>query len=1471
MKKYNVWIPVLLTVVFITAFLLFTFFGNRGGIDHSSAEEAATSIERWKWTTAGQNLDFFSVNTTFYNYKYDNEIYKNTRNQGSQSCYDNSIIPFGTFDKALSEYYKNNNVNIGIYTGNFYNYYGGLPGVGANKKEFPGYYYFKWAANIANRHAPYDSVCQGIVYKELQDFNKDTTGSGTLMTATCGDSNIGDNTIRRVAVPYFDEIFLSKTEVDEKQLGTSIGAIQKNVNFPFRKITSGSKEGYYEFDSTKDVVRFNSMSGNPNDQTYFFGNGKLDYYYNTSFVYSKASSSPQFFPYNEANTSFSSTELGTSDKQKKLDYGFGIRFDIPFYLSADGTIDGKNMVFEFSGDDDVWIFLDGKLALDLGGQHGKATGTIDFGGSQPTAKATVTKVTHINNSTSAIDTATSDSILEADTYIESNVSTTIQDVQKGNLINDQQNKHVITVFYMERGMFESNFHMAFNFVPGEEPPEATAAPKPETPESPTETANGSLTIQNKMVFPKEINSAFSEIVKDLAEDDIFQYSIQNEGTSKKQVGKNEIKYPSGKLTVRKNGKTGSEKTSYLSFGANPKIRIYFDIGKIKELIKKGSFQIKRDYYNDTNSHAQFEFNTDSDGNILLSEDITCNGATITSNKRKLLKYTDGIYYIECIPPKENVEVSELKFKSMTWDKDWISQKIRFVFDLTQDYNGNKRVGINNLKDWDGVLIRPNDNLLVTNDAIILPYKFENGTKGYVTTSDDGNSNHPKAGGSGSIEYSSGLPYQNEGTFMYFDPNKDVNVSDTAFKLTEAHPASTNTEGTIIIKKNEKETSGKTDSNGMFDLFYDDSATFENQFITGSLMTVVQQDDLRKPVRSTVTPSEIANPEKILTTFAPRSEGEKRGVLDYYYTTKSGTEDVDVGYDGKYYFKNANNEDTTVNIKQTFTNTVKTGSLIISKKLKGNMDADSNHSYTFQVKFSNTFGDTTDTTPTLYEGSYTLEGENASKTATDGNIMLQPGQKAIISGIPVGTKYTITEVSGELTNGTDDGSVLSDIQTSYVATTTTDEDSITSPEYHEAWDGTKKVGDPNVSSIDKSTNRTISGTIPCSVVNKLYGSETNLFSKVDVMVKFTNQLGSLTITKQISGDVNNVSYYKGSPKTYTFKVTDNTNTSGEIKYVVYTYTYTDANKPPEVEKSTIKTATDGKIVLEEGQKAEIGGIPLTDNKTYTIKEEVGDKDIYFVEETKVTSGTKTENTISDGSDVEYGLVKNDTADNKVYNIATYNTKITTQPFTSTAPTFDVIFNNRYSNAYLTIEKLVDGAYGSDKNYSNDHTYQDMTNANQSFIFTVKQYKTLTEAEAGTETPESSFDIVLTMGQDNDTEYESKDDSAKDKVGSTVCKYKLSKTVKVLANRYYRIEEDTSWSWKYNLTKVDKSVHTEDTRSEVDTNKKYVVLKTYLDELRDLKQKKEANYIPIAKFYNLLDSSKTDIEGDTDSIPNKIKQK
>lgn len=94
-----------------------------------------------------------------------------------------------------------------------------------------------------------------------------------------------------------------------------------------------------------------------------------------------------FFPFNE-------TVGGTN--AAKYNFGFGTKLEIKFRLTEDGMVQGNKgnvpINFAFSGDDDVWVFIDGKLALDVGGDHGEVTGTLNFSGTQEEKTATVSSV-----------------------------------------------------------------------------------------------------------------------------------------------------------------------------------------------------------------------------------------------------------------------------------------------------------------------------------------------------------------------------------------------------------------------------------------------------------------------------------------------------------------------------------------------------------------------------------------------------------------------------------------------------------------------------------------------------------------------------------------------------------------------------------------------------------------------------------------------------------------------------------------------------------------------------------------------------------------------------------------------------------------------------------------------------------------------------------------------------------------------
>ena len=200
-----------------------------------------------------------------------------------------------------------------------------------------------------------------------------------------------------------------------------------NSPFPVRK-TKKSGIAYYEFDSTgaKDNVYFDNLtSNNPVIQykageTYGQKNG-----YNEGYG---------FFPFDKYTDQKISGKNWTKSFGKDL--GFGMKLDINFTVGAGGKINNVAQKFDFSGDDDLWVYIDGKLVLDMGGDHAKATGSIDFS----TKKVSVTKTDTTLSSTRNADF----------TWFDNNDTSTV---------------HTMTLYYMERGMHESNLKFGFSFNP----------------------------------------------------------------------------------------------------------------------------------------------------------------------------------------------------------------------------------------------------------------------------------------------------------------------------------------------------------------------------------------------------------------------------------------------------------------------------------------------------------------------------------------------------------------------------------------------------------------------------------------------------------------------------------------------------------------------------------------------------------------------------------------------------------------------------------------------------------------------------------------------------------------------------------------------------------------------------------------------------------------------------------------------
>ena len=227
----------------------------------------------------------------------------------------------------------------------------------------------------------------------------------------------------------------------------SIKDIYTNVGLPFV-----FEDGYYTFDANTtgayfhaDVEQGTSSTPASNTNLYF---SQTPQSHNFSAADGRTKG---WFPFN--NTSRVTTgEDGTAD------YFFGMQAAIPFTMTSNGKMNpndtnSEDITFEFSGDDDVWVFIDGQLVLDLGGVHNGMNGTINFADNTWSISAMVGQ-----NTTPAVDV--NNKALNGTLF-------NTEGEKKGVLGTDREtfaarDEHTLTVFYLERGAGSSNCKIRFN-------------------------------------------------------------------------------------------------------------------------------------------------------------------------------------------------------------------------------------------------------------------------------------------------------------------------------------------------------------------------------------------------------------------------------------------------------------------------------------------------------------------------------------------------------------------------------------------------------------------------------------------------------------------------------------------------------------------------------------------------------------------------------------------------------------------------------------------------------------------------------------------------------------------------------------------------------------------------------------------------------------------------------------------------
>lgn len=944
--------------------------GQRGG--YWAPKGTPRDAETWKKTTIvdikpapfTEAADTKYVTSTLYDYYTDYEL--NGKNRGS---YDQSSpavsyrnwVPFREFDQALSDYYQDAKAQYPLYTGHFQPSYPGwgytfaaisaalnLWGLNSdfnNENRFMAINNSTINENGNNDGEHYDYAYQGLV--ESKTSTGDATGE-PLLKDTLKDT--------KVVEPHFDEAFLSGTNSKNAKLGD----VYNNVAFPFTKKQIFDEDkgvDYWYFDSQdttlylkQDTKQDQYFLKSSTDEREKSCNLKSDSSLKTIKKDGKDVNSYGYFPFNETATSLNASTYN---------YGFGTKLQMDFTLTddgkvetekADGTKEKTSIKFFFSGDDDVWVFIDGQLALDVGGAHGKVSGLLEFGKADEknnSVTAYVSRVKTGGTSDKDKDEKNVKSAVKTVTYNGEVINfyaqgTTLNDLDKGK-------KHTLTMYYMERGMWESNMAVAFNFPD-----------------------NNELQVQKEVDLTNVTDDDFKNCFKNQK---IFNFTIQNQAT---HYGEKEAAKPNPSdtekvnLTAKENKiepATPDKEDDYIfRLDKNPKP----DPGNENEQVLHWYAR-----YMDTQSAAR-----DKRRGILKLEN------PINIKDMRFLTFqvyvdtTDGSegdlslnnLYVELLDDKD-VQKGSL-------DTSGINGATYGSVEVTTDQWVTVKLDLHKMKERDGFsdnvkTIRVGDNYnrnIYFRNFTFIPKAVPSKMTGFTTDQED----IPDYGSakSGHLENAENAQY--------------TSSNDTDTQL--------------------------VDKDGRFVLEAGETVTFSDQFRRGSYISL--KEELNENLYDTtwtvcenghVVESMKEGNSVTLPSTIPSLDGQTGSSPNDGRTEKKG---ADKEQEGNKYNENKPSADTIVfrsykdpdetkstltKLKVKYVNTVKTGGLKIQKEAAAGEEEKIKGIYTFKVTFSNVGG----------EG---LEEKSIEKYVyINMNDENNPEHTGTITGIPVGTRYTIEEV------------------------------------------------------------------------------------------------------------------------------------------------------------------------------------------------------------------------------------------------------------------------------------------------------------------------------------------------------------------------------------------------------------------------------------------------------------------------------
>lgn len=904
------------------------------------------------------------VTSTLYDYYTDYELNGKNRD-GYGSCTGASHrnwVTFREFDQALSDYYQVAGAQYPLYTGHFQPADGpefrqiadtlNLFGYDNENNKFNHF----MAINNSQRNDDNTNGSDHINYA-YQGLVKDTTSTGNADGAPL----LSGTTIATVE-PHFNKDFL----LGENSKKAKLGEVYDNVAFPFtKKQIFGEDQGvdYWCFDSKDTTLYLKQDSGQNSDSKYFLQSTNN----RGSSENVNASSDKQgqygYFPFNET---------ATGGVASTYNYGFGTKLQMDFTLTDDGMVetnkigeDNKkvktNIKFFFSGDDDVWVFIDGKLALDVGGAHGKVSGLLEFGETEDeksnNVTAYVSRVKTGGTSDKDKDEKNGNSAVKTVKYNNEDIYFYAQGTT---LPLDKGQKHTLTMYYMERGMWESNMAVAFNFPD-----------------------NNELQVQKEVDLTNVTDEDFKNCFKNQK---IFNFTIQNQAT---HYGEKEAAKPNPSDTQKVNLTATGNKIE----PATP--------GKKDDYI----FELVKNPWPDSKPDSGQDPGQDTGQN---TEQVLHWYARYMDTQSAAREKRRGILTLE-----NPINIKDMRFLTFQ------------VYVDPKDHGGD--LSLNNLY----LELLDENNVqkgsLGTTGINGATYgSVEVKTGAWVTVKLDLHKMKEQGGFNNNVKtirvgdnYNRNIYFRDFTFIPKAVPSKMTGFTTDQKEIPDYGSAESghleNAENAQYTSSNDTDTQ-LVDKDGRFVLEAGETVTFSDQFRRGSYISL--KEELNQNLYDTtwtvcenghVVESMKEGNSVTLPSTIPSLDGQTGSSPNDGRTEKKG---ADKEQEGNKYNENKPSADTIVfrsykdpdetkstltKLKVKYVNTVKTGGLKIQKQAAAGEEKNITGTYKFKVTFSDV-------------GGAGLEKEDIIRyVEIDMNDAVKyPDHTVTITGIPVGTRYTIEE-------------------------------------------------------------------------------------------------------------------------------------------------------------------------------------------------------------------------------------------------------------------------------------------------------------------------------------------------------------------------------------------------------------------------------------------------------------------------------